>query len=237
MLIPLIWLALQASPAVDPSQVLQHELEDLKRRVRDENHLLNQQISLPALNVWDPSGQWRLPLEREQPSRTLLRVLHLWADYCTPCLTELPQFKSIVERAGRSFGKEDLQFIFVSETSEAAAMRAFMKQHGDKLPVGVKYGDSGFALRDLLASQLPPYLLSGARHDRGMGGRGLPLPITVVLDSSDVVRLAFVGSMEGRFGDLMTGILQLHELLKSRPLYPEPVRGRSVAGRPGRSAQ
>jgi len=237
MLLPLIWLVLQAGPAVDPAQALRHELEELKRRVRDENHLLNQQVSLPALNVWDPSGQWRLPLEREQPPRARLRVVHVWADYCPPCLSELPQFKAIVERAGQSFGRDDLQFIFVSETNEADAMRAFLKQHNDKIPAGVQYGDGGFALRDLLASQLPPYLLSGARGDRGMSGRGLPLPITLVLDDSDVVRLAFVGSMEGRFGDLMTGIMQLHELLKARPHPPEPARGRIVAGRPGRPAQ
>src|ERR1051325_11150320 len=124
MLLPLLWAVLQMAPAVDPVQALRHDLEDLKRRVRDESHLLNQQLSMPVLNVWDPSGQWRMPLEREQPPRARLRVLHIWADYCTPCLTELPQFKAIVERAGQTFGREDVQFVFISETNEAAAMRA-----------------------------------------------------------------------------------------------------------------
>ena len=230
MLVPLLWFVLHATPALDPAQVIRRDIEDLKRRVRDEVHLLNQQLPLPPLDVWDHSGKWRSALENEKPPRSRLRVVHLWADYCAPCLQEFPQLKSIVEKSGRSFAPDELQFIFISETVETPAMRSFMDKNSRILPPGAMYGDAGFALRDSILRVLPPYLLGGSKQDRGTGGRGLPLPMTVVLDESDVVRLAFVGALEGRIGDLMNGVAQLNQVEKSHSGDPPP-RGKVVAKR------
>lgn len=235
MWLPLLWIVLHATPAMDPAQLVRRDLEDLKRRVRDEVHLLNQQLPLPPLDVWDPSGKWRSPLDNEKPPKSHLRVVHLWADYCTPCLQELPQLKAIVEKSGRSFPHDDLQFIFVSESIETPAMKAFMDKNSRLLPPGTLYGDAGFALRDDILRMLPPYLLSGSKQDRNTAGRGLPLPMTVVLDENDVVRLAFVGALEGRVGDLMNGVWQLNQLARNHAgagESPPPPRGKVVAGRP-----
>lgn len=240
MWLPLLFFALHAAPAVDPAQLMRRDLEDLKRRVRDEVHLLNQQLPLPPLDVWDPSGKWRSSLDNEKPPRSRLRVVHLWADYCTPCLQEFPQLKAIVEKSGRTFGRDELQFIFISESIETPAMKAFMDKNSKLLPPGAMYGDAGFALRDDILRMLPPYLLSGSRQDRGTAGRGLPLPLTVVLDENDVVRLAFVGALEGRVGDLMNGVSQLNQVAKARGGagdIPPPPRGKVVAGRPKEAAR
>lgn len=219
MWLPLLWIALTAAPPIDPT-TLMNRMEQLRQRTRDESYLLNQQIRLPQLAVWD-SGQheWRSPqgMEGKGP-RSTVRIVHLWADYCPPCRTEFPRLKRIVEQL-QSEHPRDVQFILVSETRDSEAMSKFMAEYQGRMPGGMQYGDTNLDLMHAVLQALPQSVeVIVRRSQQGQPGmsREAPLPLTLVLDPSDIVRLAFVGSMEGRHGELVSGILQLLRVSKSR---------------------
>lgn len=184
MLLSLIFMAL--------GTVLGGEAEIANRR--DENLLLHQRVTLSHLRVFDRAqGEWRVPDVKEQPQGQLL-VVHLWADYCQPCLEEFPWLRSMSARLGGG----DARFVFIAESPTASReMQSFLQKHDDRMPSGLLYQDTNGALF-----------------------QGLPvrrLPITLLVDSEGGVRQAFLGSIQERRGELVDAILRLQRFLRQRP--------------------
>jgi len=204
--------------------VLAQRIDQLTQRQRDEIHLLNLQLPEPGA-VWSGSD-WRTPQAGEIPDRTVpLRIVHLWADWCTACKAEFPRMKKIAQQLQTSYGK-DVRVMLVSETIESPVMVKFWNENRTQMPVGLQYGDTTHDLMFTIVQALPQTTEAAVLRIERSPGRELPLPITLVMDADNVVRLAFVGSMEGRYGQFTNGIEQLHRTLKSGG-------GRGlVAGRP-----
>ena len=216
MWLPLLWIALIAAPPVDTAQLLQN-VQYLQQRSRDESYLLNQQIRMPMLAIWDAQRrEWRSPTgaETKRP-RGMIRVVHLWADYCAPCRAEFPRLKKIAEQMQLD-SPRDVQFIFVSETQDSEAMQKFLMENRDRMPAGVQYGDTNLDLMHTVMQALPQSVQAAVPRGQPAMSREPPLPLTLVLDQEDVVRFAFVGSMEGRHGELVSGVAQLLRLLKTK---------------------
>jgi thiol-disulfide isomerase/thioredoxin len=217
-------MALIASPPLDPAQLLQR-IDQLNQRQRDEVHLLNLQLPAPSA-VWGGSD-WRSPQSGELPERAVpLRIVHLWADWCAACKEEFPRLKKVAQQLQGTYGK-DVRLMLVSETIDSPLMLKFWSDNHEKMPVGLQYGDTTHDLLFAIVQALPQTPQAAALKIERVPGRELPLPITLVTDADNVVRLAFVGSLEGRYGQFANGLEQLHRTLRTTD-------GRGlVAGRPG----
>jgi len=214
------------------SNLLLQRVEQLQQRHRDEVHLLNQQVRLPKLAVWDgPRGEWRSPQGHEGAVRTPVRVVHLWADYCPPCRAEMPRLKRMAQQLYAD-SKREVQFVFISETIDPEAMKKFLRENHTAMPSGMQYGDTNHDLMVSLMQSLPQLPQAPPSPGEHNLSRELPLPVTLVMDDEDVVRLAFVGSVEGRQGELVNGIEQLQKTLKARGA-PADRRAPMIAGQPG----
>lgn len=222
---------------MDSTQLIQR-LEQLSQRSADESHLLNRQLPAPHLAVWEgQKGEWRSPAYNEVlDGRVPVRILHLWADYCPPCRAEFPRLKKIDQQLQADYRRE-VRLVLVSETLDSAAMKKFWAENPTLLPPGLQYGDLSHELMFAILQALPQVAQSATLRVERAPGRELPLPITLILDSDDVVRLAFVGSLEGRYGELINGVEQLYRTVKSRPGLDRSMRNGWVAGRPNDGAK
>ncbi len=208
---------------MDPAQLTQR-LDQLTARQRDEVHLLNLQLPEPRA-VWGGSD-WRSPQAGELPDRAVpLRIVHLWADWCTACKTEFPRLKKVAQQLQSSYGK-DVRLVLVSETTDSPLMAKFWSENRSQMPVGLQYGDTTHDLMFAIIQALPQTAQAATMRVERSPSRELPLPITLVTDSDNVVRLAFVGSLDGRYGQFTNGIEQLYRTLKPGSA------SRLVAGRP-----
>ncbi len=208
---------------MDPVQLAQR-IEQLSQRQRDEIHLLNLQLPVPRA-VWGGSD-WRSPQPGEIPDRAVpLRIVHLWADWCTACKSEFPRLKKVTQQLLSSYGK-DVRLLLVSETTDSPLMAKYWNANRAQMPVGLQYGDTTHDMMFALIQALPQAVEAAALKIEHVPGRELPLPITLVTDGDNVVRLAFVGSLDGRYGQLANGIEQLYRTLKAG------AAGGLLAGRP-----
>lgn len=219
----LILIALNASPALDPAQLTQR-IEQLSQRQRDENHLLNLQLPLPNA-AWTGST-WRSLQVGDLPDKAVpIRIVHLWADWCPPCKAEFPRLKKVVQQLQISYGK-DVRLILVSETTDDQPMMKYWQENASQMPLGMQFGDNQHELMWAILQALPQNVQAASLRLDREPGRELPLPITLVTDTNNVVRLAYIGSLDGRYGQFINGIEQLHRTLKSGNT------NRLVAGRP-----
>lgn len=155
-----------------------------------------------------------------------IRIIHLWADWCPPCKAEFPRLKRVVEKLHGTYGKE-IRLILASETSDDQAMYKYLRDNGSQMPTtGVQFGDTQHDLMWAILQAMPETVQAATLKIERQPGRELPLPITLVTDADNVVRLAFVGSLEGRYGQFINGIEQLY-----RTQNPDGAR-RLLAGRP-----
>ncbi len=229
MWIPLFWFALQAAPAAaleaaPPAAAsaaacerTQQDYDKLQQRVHDEAALRNLRIEIPLLSVWDgPKGIWRdaEAAETQKNQQGKLRIVHFWAPWCNPCVREFPLLRDI-SRSMMSAYKDATNYIYVSvETEDLDGMKDFFARHRENMPVGLQFGDFEHELRKTLAQVLPQQVQSGAPQGKNLLSRQLQLPMTVVLDEDNVVRLAFIGSLEGRRAEFANGIERLYRLTK-----------------------
>ena len=163
--------------------------------------------------------------------RALVRVVHLWADYCPPCRAEMPRLKRMAQQL-HADSKGEVQFLFVSETIDPEAMKKFLRDNHTSMPSGLQYGDTNHDLMVALMQTLPQVPQTPPSPGEHSLSRELPLPVTLVLDDEDVVRLGFVGSLDGRQGEFVNGIDQLQKTLKARGA-PADRRAPMLAGQPG----
>lgn len=204
-------------------------MDQASQRQTAEVHLLNLRLPELQLSIWE-SGTWRTPSPKELPDRSVpIRIVHLWADWCPPCKAEFPRLKRIADELGRSYGKKDVRLMLISETDDAQLMARFLNENHGQMPVGEQYGDNQHHLMFSVLHALPEIQKPATLRIERTPGRELPLPITLVVDADNVVRLAFVGSLEGRYGQFANGVEQLYRTLKSQP---SATPGRMVAGRP-----
>lgn len=217
---------------MDQSVLLQQRVERLAQRSRDELHLLNQYVPLDGLAVWE-NHTWRSPLPNEVPGRdSRIRIVHLWDVDCPPCRHEMPRLARMDKQLQGDYQRQ-VRMVMVSETVKSEDMQRFEKM-GIQL-TGEQRGDTGRTLMRLVMQALPQTIEAATRGSEPSFGREPPLPITLVLDSENIVRLAFVGSLEGRQGELINGVEQLWQIEKKRTdAQGRPARG-LVAGRPGQT--
>lgn len=163
---------------------------------RDEARLINQVIPPEllgtGLRVWD-GGAWR-PTSPAELTRTQARVLvvNLWATYCKPCLTELPILREMARKIEAEF-KQDVQFVFLSETSDPVEMKSFFARYEKLVP-----------------NRLPLYLdenenIASALRYVQPGGN-LSLPTTLILDDQRNVRYAMIGALLERRSELLLAV-------------------------------
>jgi thiol-disulfide isomerase/thioredoxin len=179
----------QAAPTLKPGFFPVHQSEPM---------LLHRQITpaeLRALQVWDLHLMtWRAMQPADVPSEQApLTVVHLWADWCKPCIEELSVLRDFMEELGKAYAGR-VQIVLLSETSSPEAMRALFEKEQARMPRGPHYLDTGEAIAESLRVDLPTTL---------------SYPVTLVLDSQHIVRHAIVGSIFNRRVELRTGIARL----------------------------
>lgn len=153
---------------------------------------------LDNLRIWDAQQHlWRAMRTGESPARRPVLVVHLWADYCKPCKEEFPLFRALAEAVERE-NPGQVGFVYLSETSDAAAMDRFLIQNHPQMPRGPLYLDTGEAIAQLVSRHRP----NGQKT----------LPITIVLDEQRVIRQAVIGPIGLARGTLSTGITKLVRL-------------------------
>ncbi len=160
--------------------------------LRDEQQLLHRHVSLGHVRLWDNNlHSFRAPLPTEAVPPAKVLVVHIWADYCTPCLKELPWLRELVPRVETS----EVRFVFLTETNAPANMEKFMQKFQGELPkVDRQYQDTSEQVLKMLAFRR--------------------LPMTLLLDEHLVVRQAFVGSIVPRRNELIQGIDRLLAVTK-----------------------
>lgn len=193
-LAPLLLASLMTLPAVAQPTKPQPDASVLTLW-QQESYLLNQRVSLGSLDVWDAAGsKWR-PLRGETPlGRARVLVLHVWADWCQPCVQELPVLRELALRLAADYNG-DVTVAFLSETHLSEQMSAFLRANPEALKDLTLYHDSNGRLADNLAQALPQSAVT--------------LPTTLILDRDLVVRQALVGPQLQRRGELVNGIARL----------------------------
>lgn len=212
-----------AGPAVPPTRA------GSECASKDEVYLLNHRVTLPPLTVWDaPKQEWRGAVGTEADGPVAkIRIVHLWGTWCQPCKEEFPVLKQMDLQIRNDY-KGEAQFVYVADAlSSSSAMRTFMQTYGAAMPVGLLYHDDENKLGSDLLSVLPQKAAMEGRMESA-SERQLMLPVTLLLDESNVVRMAFVGSLMSRRAELVNGIAQLHRTLSGTGA---PVRSKVAAKR------
>jgi thiol-disulfide isomerase/thioredoxin len=206
--------------------------------VKDEVYLLNHRVTMPPLAVWDgPTQEWRAPVGNEgQLPTAKVRILHLWGTYCKPCQEEFPLLKQIDQQLRTDY-KGEVQFLFVADSiSSGSEMKAFMAARHAGMPTGLLFRDAENKLASSLLQVLPQQAMSSGNKD-SVSERSLSLPVTLLLDGDNVVRMAVVGSLIHRRGEIVNGIAQLHRTLSSLEPAGNPKGTAKVATKKTRTFQ
>jgi thiol-disulfide isomerase/thioredoxin len=166
-----------------------------------ESFLLHRPLraaQLRELRIFDRAEHmFRLPSDTESlTQRPPVRVLHVWADYCVPCVEELPILSRLAQRMEGRYGGA-VRFLFVSETQGADEMARFLKKYPRALPAPLLlYQDTANELFVSMKDALP-------------ATRSPQLPLTLLIDEGLIIRQAFVGTLAGRLTELVDGIERL----------------------------
>ncbi len=163
---------------------------------REEARLLNQVIPTTILGdklrVWEGTG-WRAASAVEG-NRTKAKVLvvNLWATYCKPCLEEFPVLREMAQRIEGDY-QQDVQFVFLSETSDPQLMRDYVAKNAKILPhKSPLYLDENENVARILRWVQP--------------GGSMSLPTTIILDENRSIRYAMIGAMIDRRSELVNAI-------------------------------
>lgn len=173
---------------------------------RDEMRMMNQVVPTQMLGsnlrVWDGAA-WRTANPSEF-TRTQAKVLvvNLWATYCKPCVSEFPVLREMARRIESEY-KQDVQFLFLSETSDPIEMKAFCSRNErvmlGKFPL---FLDDNENVASSLRSAQP--------------GGNLAMPTTIILDEQRSVRYAMIGAVLERRSELVNAIEDTVRSVKQR---------------------
>ena len=171
---------------------------DLEKRALRESRLLHQRLGrklFESLRIWDDERrEWAsLPTGAVSRERPAVTVMHLWAEYCAPCTKELYLFRHFQKHTGDRYGTR-VRYLFISESASLVDLDRFLRVNQLILPRAPQYHDTGGVLIRTLSSEIT---------------ESLPLPVTLILDESRVVRQALVGSLEGREEELLGAVDRL----------------------------
>lgn len=175
-----------------------------------ERRLLNTAIPselLSHLAIWDERARdFRKQRRGEQPGgAAAVIVLHLWADWCKPCVEEFPLLREL-ETQFATAHRGRVQLICVAMIPSSDVMDAFMQAHRGRMPAGPHFQDT--------AEQLDRLLRPRFAADK------LTLPLTLLLDTSAsrrVVRYAVAGSLRARSREFLQALAALLQVQQSPP--------------------
>ncbi len=137
---------------------------------------------VPAMTLPDPDGK-PVAIPAAWAGRTTL--VNLWATWCAPCLKEMPDLQAFADAQGST----GMQVVGIA-LDEAAAVAAFLRQHGITYPVLVDAAgpaDAGVRLGNP-AGVLPYSVLVSA------DGRLLKTRIGPFTDAADIAAWAGAAS-------------------------------------------
>ncbi|HND10617.1 MAG TPA: TlpA disulfide reductase family protein [Pseudomonadota bacterium] len=210
----LVLLSLIGLPAPAFANDPQADLAELLKNCNQVDHLISLLPSWSEVEAqrWQPSpggaAPWSQRAKLPVPDKTAkLTVLHVWATWCRPCLTEFAEL-------GRIFGDPVLataKLVVVVESGSNIDMSKVQEaikswpSLGGKVPL---FLDATNGITKLLGAQT---------------GFGVPsYPTTLLLDSCGVIRHAFVGSIEGRSGVFESAVRRLLEVPPACPPAKKP---------------
>lgn len=122
-------------------------------------------------------------------------VLNLWATWCPPCKSELPDLKNMFDRAGWGDKVRFVSILSRDTTRPATAHKSF----AGKMP------SDEFFMAEIDSSDKT---LAEALHKRGLIA-GEELPITIVLDCRRTVRFAHQGRLSAKNFEELGGQIDL----------------------------
>lgn len=124
---------------------------------------------------------WRAALEGvNRPSQSLaqqsgkLTVVHFWADWCAPCMEELPQLEAFYRKAYPGLERAGLRLVTISNDMRAADAEKAIRKHGLTFPV----------------------FLDGRQKVNRDLARTRALPLTVIVDEDGGVEILSIGKFE-----------------------------------------
>lgn len=124
---------------------------------------------------------WRVSLEGvNRPARSLsqqsgkLTVIHFWADWCAPCMEELPQLQAFYRDAYPELERAGLRLVTISNDPRASDAEKAIRQYGLTFPV----------------------FLDGRQKVNRDLARTRALPLTVIVDENGSVDILSVGKFE-----------------------------------------
>lgn len=124
---------------------------------------------------------WRASLEGvNRPSQSLagqagkLTVVHFWADWCAPCMEELPQLEAFYREAYPELERAGLRLVTISNDMRAADAEKAIRQHDLTFPV----------------------FLDGRQKVNRDLARTRALPLTVIVGEDGDVDILSVGKFE-----------------------------------------
>lgn len=184
-LIPLA-LALCVLPAAAGGQApARLSRQGQNRFEKFEAHLARQQLNLALfldLTVWTAqSNKWISTKVKEEPGRSArVRIVHLWAEYCEPCLREFIWLRRVIAGAAeRHQGR--VAYVLVAETLNDSGLQEYLSTNKAQMPPVPYYQDAKLQLL--------------AELRRGLPDGSVGLPTTLLIDSRGTIRKAFIGSL------------------------------------------
>lgn len=155
---------------------------------------------LERLQVYDQRfSEWRAAKPTESAlAGAPLKVVHLWADWCRPCIAELPLVKRLAARISETSALR-ARLLCVAAIPNAPQMERFVKDNPKIMPAGPWYQDTGELLVRFSRAHLP-------------GGREV-LPLTLLLDERQIVRHAVIGAIEAQTLSLLDVLKRLTDQL------------------------
>jgi thiol-disulfide isomerase/thioredoxin len=137
------------------------------------------QSELPDVNIWGPQGKRGIS---ELKGRTIL--MPLWAEWCAPCLSELPDFA----RLQRKYGNDKFAIVPILTSTR--------KQFTPELLAKVLYAAHGDVFEPLIENRLGDRLATKMARRPG-GSYALPCNLLIAPDGRVVAReIGRIGNSE-----------------------------------------
>lgn len=175
-------------------------------RWRQENKLIGRSVDAAALRtlyVWVPKTRQARPAVADEvvDNSAISVVVHIWATWCVPCKGDFPLWRELGPILERQHHRR-VRIIHVALQDDESEMASFVKELGDKLPVGRLYLDRTESLaRNLRLAVSPAEPL---------------LPMTLWLDNRRIIRKSIVGPVKARRGEVMTATAKVLELAQAQ---------------------